>query len=487
MAKQSSSRMEGNRYQHLYSWYELLQLLDEDSPYAYGIVEHPGAGSADDVTLYARPGSGKASKFTQIKWHVDHHEEYSFESLIKVISGSRSLLQKLFDSWKQLRTSGPVEIWLVSNWGYTSKLGRVIRGRDHTFSEDFLTCSPATDAGRARDHWKEKLGADDEELGAFCRALRLRLGFGSISDLEEMVDDRMARFRLRMGANPRAIAIDEVATWVERDKGEKTIDRQVLLDTIRDRNLRATPPEAPPVSLWIHGWARRRYDRPPTIELDWTAYFDRSSRQVPDQRTWDEVLFPQLARAREELAQQHGASYIDFRGKLPLSAALAVGAAFPEVGGYSFRAEQPTRGETYLWRSDARPSERHFNVVEEEGVPGEDLLMAFCVTGPAWIDVQGLFEETGTYSAVVYTEVDNGPGGAALRSDADATAIAFHAKDLIRQYRQKYRASRTHLVLYGPAAFCLFLGQRLNALGEVVGYERTEKEGYQPSVRLRTG
>ena len=487
MAKQSSPRMEGNRYQHLYSWYELLQLLDEDSPYAYGIVEHPGAGSADDVTLYARPSSGRASKFTQVKWHVDHRDEYSFESLVKVISGSRSLLQKLFDSWKQLRAGGPVEVWLVSNWSSTPKLGRFIRGRDHTFSEKFITCSPETDAGRAREHWKEKLEADDEELDTFCRALRLRLGFGGIRDLEEMVDDRMARFGLRLGTNPRAIAIDEVATWVERDKGEKTIDRQVLLDTIQNRNLWASAPEEPPVSLWIHGWARRRYDRSPTIELDWTEYFDRSSRQVPDPRTWDEVLLPQLARAREELAQQDGGSYIDFRGKLPLTAALAVGAAFPEVGGYSFRAEQPTRGETYLWRSDARPSDRHFTVIEEQGAPGEDLLMAFCVTGPAWGDVQGLFKETGTFNAVVYTEVDNGPGSAALSSDADATAIAFHAKDLIRQYRQKYRASRTHLVLFGPAAFCLFLGQRLNAVGEIVGYERTADERYQPSVRLHTG
>lgn len=43
------------------------------------------------------------------------------------------------------------------------------------------------------------------------------------------------------------------------------------------------------------------------------------------------------------------------------------------------------------------------------------------------------------------------------------------------------------MVLYVPATLCLFLGQRLNALGEVVTYERTVHGGYQPSVMLRTG
>ena len=53
MGNQSASRLEGDRYQHLYSWFELLQLLPEGSTYSHGIVEHPEAGAADDVTLYA--------------------------------------------------------------------------------------------------------------------------------------------------------------------------------------------------------------------------------------------------------------------------------------------------------------------------------------------------------------------------------------------------------------------------------------------------
>ncbi|QQR48521.1 hypothetical protein JKA73_36385 [Myxococcus xanthus] len=54
MGEQSASRLEGDRYQHLLSWYELLRLLDAGSPFSYGYVEHPEAGSADDVTLHAQ-------------------------------------------------------------------------------------------------------------------------------------------------------------------------------------------------------------------------------------------------------------------------------------------------------------------------------------------------------------------------------------------------------------------------------------------------
>ena len=54
MAEQSRSRLQGDRFQHLYSWYELLGLLDDDTPFEYAIIEHPDAGAADDITFHPR-------------------------------------------------------------------------------------------------------------------------------------------------------------------------------------------------------------------------------------------------------------------------------------------------------------------------------------------------------------------------------------------------------------------------------------------------
>ena len=384
---------------------------------------------------------------------------------------------------------GPVEVWLVSNWQSAPDLGCFVRSRGYTFSDEFLAAGGRTKAGKCRQLWKKKLKATDEEVVSFCRDLRLRLGFAGISDFEEMVNERMARYGLRMGDNARAIAVDEVRAWIEAGGARKLITRDVLLEVIERRRLRAQKVDEPLVSLWVHGWGKRAFDRPPTVELDWTAHFDRASRRVPGQEVWDQELFPQLAHARDKLSAHAGGEYVDFRGKLPLTAVLAVGAAFTEVGGYKFRAEQPTRGENYLWRSDAKPSGRGFLVTEQElDAGGEDILVTLAITGPAREDVRPLSERlAGTLKALVYAEPDSGAGDGAITGAEDAVALAVRAKELIRGSRNKYRAKRTHLVLYAPATYCLFLGQRLNALGEIVTYERTAEGGYQPSVTLKTG
>lgn len=488
MGEQSAARLQGDRYQHLYSWYELLQLLGEASPYEFGYVEHPEAGAADDVTLHARPGAGVPSRFTQVKFHVAQGDLYTPESLVTVSVGVRSLLHKLFDSWQELRGSGPLEVWLVSNWSAAPALGRYISGRRHQLREEFFTAGARTAAGKARSTWKQGLAVSDDELAAFCRDLRLRFGFGAISDLEEMVDDRMGRHGLRYGPNARAAAIDEVSAWVEEGGGRKRVTRDTLLETIERRHLRASDPDQPKTSLWVHGWAKRAYDRPPTVELDWTPFFDRDSRRVAGPGDWANELRPQLLDAKRSLAALPDGSFIDFRGKLPLTASMAIGAAFPSVAGYVFRTEQPTGGDVFLWRSDASPSEAKFVIRQQHGSGGEDFLFALALTGDAWGDVQAFDEENpGRFGAVVYVEPESGTGPRALRSDSDAVALADSAKELIRAERRRFGARRTHVIVFGPASFALFLGQRLNALGTVIGYERTAEGSYQPAVELHTG
>jgi hypothetical protein len=93
----------------------------------------------------------------------------------------------------------------------------------------------------------------------------------------------------------------------------------------------------------------------------------------------------------------------------------------------------------------------------------------------------------GQLKALVYAEPDNGTGDAAVTNNADAVALAVRAKEVIREMRNRYRANQIHLVLYAPATFCLFLGQRLNAVGNVTTYERTAAGGYQCSVIIPTG
>ncbi|HEV2146276.1 MAG TPA: SAVED domain-containing protein [Longimicrobiaceae bacterium] len=485
MGEQSAARLAGDRYQHLYSWYELLRLLDED--YEYGYVEHPRAGAADDVTLHAPLGSGKASKFVQVKFHVTLGQLYSTESLVEVETGVRSLLHKLFDSWRALKDQGPVEIWLVSNWAAAPEFGRFI-GQNRGLCDDFFVGGDRSAAGRARRRWREAVGVSPEEFAPFCRALRLRLGFGGLDEVEELVQDRMRAYGLRYGPRVLAEVVDEVASRIITGGEAKQVTSESLQEVISRRQLWASAPDEPKVSLWVHGWARRVWDRQPTLELDWTGHFNRDRRELPAPEVWTDSLLPALRSAREALSGTPGGAYIDFRGKLPLSGSLAVGQAFPEVAGFSFRTEQPMGGETFLWRSDAPATGRDFVVREERGESGDDLLIVLSITGEAWHDAETFFASVpGRFSAVVYAEPDSGPGPGSIQSAGDAVALAGRGKELMRDRRRRYGARRVHLVLYGPATFALFLGQRLNALGPVVSYERTAEGSYQAAIILQTG
>lgn len=490
MGEQSASRLEGDRYQYLYGWYELLRLLAESSPFECGYLEHPDAGAADDVTLHAREGSGVASRYVQVKWHVDHRSQYSLDAVSEAPGGrGRSLLHKLFASWRKLRERGPAEVWLVSNWTAEESLGRYLRGRDCALTQEFFTESRPGSFKEGGSRWAERCGATAEELRAFFGDLRLRLGFSSIRELEGMVDERMENFELRQGANPRAIVLDGLREWVEVSGEAKRVTRESLREFLRTRELLAPKNGGPAVSLWVHAWVRRRWEQPPTEELDWTPHFDRETRRLPDETVWREKLIPELRAAKQRLADRPEGALVDFRGKVPLSVALAVGFYFSEAAGFRFRSEQVTRGENFLWRSDVGASAGRLKVIEREGASdAKVLLVMFQLTQDARVDLER-FEAAhpGAYRAVLVLEPEGGPGDGAVTSAGDAVAFAVQARELIRRARSRYRASSTHLLLYAPSTCCLFLGQRLNAVGPVVVHERTVDERYSPVFTLQTG
>jgi hypothetical protein len=489
MGEQSAARLAGDDYQHLYSWFELLQLLPLDSPYSHGFVEHPHAGSADDVTLHPQ-NQGRAAKYVQVKFHVDHRAAYSGEKLVETQAAeARSVLHKLFDSWRILKEQEPggVEIWLVSNWASTEDLGRFLL-ESYSLSRDFYTGGPRSRAGTIRSLWAKELGATAEELSNFCRALRLRLGFSGLEELTERVDERMKLNGLRMGKAPQDLATGIVREWIKAGGQNKRITRKELEEAIAERGLRADPSEHAKANLTIHGWDRRHFDVRPTIELDWTKFFDFDSRRVPAQMVWTGTLVPQLRKAKAQLARLAGPNLLEFRGKLPLSALLAVGRSFPEAGGFRFRVEQPTAGETFLWRSDvpAGVFDLQVSATPVHG-SGSDLLFSLSVTGDASNDVRRLLSEDPRFKLWVDVRPKQGAASTIVRSANDAVAIAVQCKDFMRDYRTRSGAERIGLVLYCPASVALFLGQRLNALGEIIAYERRVSGGYQESVVIQTG
>jgi formylglycine-generating enzyme required for sulfatase activity len=237
----SAARIGGDHYQHLYSWYELLQLLDDRSSFEYGLVENPSAASADDVTLHPPAGSGLAPRFIQVKWHVDLRETYSGETFLERRGRSRSLLEKLFRSWQLLARDAEPEIWLVSNWSAAPDLGRYVDGRTYglvaAFRQARSTARSTAGPADLAERWRRHLDVDRPSFDRFASALRLKLGFAATAALEESVDDRMAKFGLLTGSNARDLAVAQVSAWIQDAEAPLRITSSRLRAAISHRKL----------------------------------------------------------------------------------------------------------------------------------------------------------------------------------------------------------------------------------------------------------
>jgi len=221
-----------------------------------------------------------AAKYVQVKFHVDHSAAYSGSKLVEVqATEARSVLHKLFDSWRMLKEQEPggVEIWLVSNWASTEDLGEFLL-ESFSLSKDFFTGGPKSKAGRLRKLWAQQLGTTEEELAEFCRALRLRLGFAGMGELTR-VDERMKVNGLRMGKVPQELAIGTVRSWIQAGGDTKRVGSVELEKAIAERGLRAESTEIPKAVLIIHGWDRRYFDFHPP--LNWTGRPSSISSRAP--------------------------------------------------------------------------------------------------------------------------------------------------------------------------------------------------------------
>jgi len=487
MGEQSSSRLEGDRYQHLFSWYVILDLLDQERGIELVRVEHPHAGAADDVTVHPHKSAAHLPRYYQVKWHIDHRGDYSMAALIERGRGKSSLLEKLWESWRILTRAGAgdCEIWLVSNWSSSpgDLLGSLIQGRDYRLDAALLSASPRSSMGGWRRKWIEHLGADAADFALFYYALRFRLGFMSIADLEEVVDRQMRACGLKSGEGARSIAIDQVRGWIETGGGSKEITLPSLNAALDRLDLWIPREPEPHVAVFIHTWVKRVYDCQADYELDWSAHFDHLLRRVPDAITWNSRLLPELRTLERTISQQMNGRRIRLRGSLCLSAAFAVGHVFSVAGGY--RIELLHR--TEVWRSETPPDPLcRLTVIEEPGTPeASDLLLVLNVTGDAQPQVEAFVKQQGMdFRAGLYLTPQEGPHDYSVQGVAQASALARLVRLELRKALATYGPIVTHLFYFGPQSLAILIGQKLNACGAIQLYEYQNPE-YTPSCHLR--
>jgi hypothetical protein len=158
MANQVAARLSGDDYQHLYAWLFVLELLMPGKMVLRVAIEDALAGSVDDVTVTYHDGANIPARFYQVKYHVDQRDVYSTAKLIEAKKGYSSLLEKFWNTWKQLRQqpTQSIELYLVSNWTWDSsdKLKACIDGHDNSIKDEFFTSTPLSEIGKLRASWQ---------------------------------------------------------------------------------------------------------------------------------------------------------------------------------------------------------------------------------------------------------------------------------------------------------------------------------------------
>jgi hypothetical protein len=483
------SRLAGDDYQHLLAWWYLLGLMLSWCRIKSVTVEDPKAGFVDDITVEYEADAPEPDLFVQVKYHVDHREQYSTEVLLAAQEGSRSLLRKLHESWQILgRRSRPVELRLVSNWVWASNdpVRAVIRGQNNGLSEKFFTATPKSAIGKARARWQAHLNLADAEFRAFVSTLRFRTGFDSAKELEQRVAERMISLGLRGDISALLVGVGIVRELIKARRVR--LMRPDLEALVATYSLRQPSNEEPATTVYLTTVAAQQFDIPPDVLLDWRELFEGEDTQhkghgVLDPESWNAIMLPELRALRRRLDQESPIRLVRARGLARLSAWFAFGYVFSDVARYKIEVDQQGK----LWRTDAEAS--NLAVIEQgcEAIEGGDsaaVAVGISVSGSLQDDVRRELCATRAACAALFLRPDRALGRECLASAGDVVAFARAVKERMRAFVREHGARRVLLFYFGPLSGACFLGHQLNAVAREIQIMEDQQPGYAPSFLL---
>ncbi len=494
MANQVAAIISGIDYQHLYSWFQALDLMIPRKQVARVRVEDEDAASADDVTVRHAAESSAADRFYQIKYHMNQGGHYSTATLIQHKSNETSLLKKLFKTWLKIHAEQPTrpfEIYLVSNWGWDSadKLKGCIGGANNSLTEEFFTATDRMDIGTLRKKWQTELGASAAEFEGFMRSLRFRVGFDCWDEMMQRVAERMDSLRLRSDPTSLLVASGIVRDWIKA--GPQDLTRDVLEEAIQKHQLFLPPDEEPSVHVYLMTIKDQRYDIEPEYVLDWRDYFvgpeQKRGHQLKDPADWNRTLLPALEGLEAKVNTETDCRLIRARGQARLSPWLAFGYVFCQVNRYTIEVDQFGK----LWRTDAEASPDFAltsNTPDGEVLDGEGATVAvgISVTGDLADDVRKDLEgRTERVASLLLIRPERELGRECLRGAGDAVALAVGVKKLSQAFVKRWKATKLLLYYYGPLAGAAFIGHQLNAVCREIQVTENQQPGYAPSFLLR--
>jgi len=498
MANQVQARLNGDDYQHLYSWQFVLELKIPRKKVRLVTLEDALAGSVDDVTVQHEVGTHEPDLFYQVKYHVDQRDAYSTETLIAHKQGQASLLEKFWRTWNMLRAQSPernIVLSLVSNWSWdnTDKLGSCLSGLNNSMKEEFFTASPQSDIGKLRHQLQIAINATDADFTAFMRCMRFRLGFDCREELEKRIAERMEYLHLKYDETALLIAVGIVRNWIESGRQEITLTD--LEETLRRHDLYLPDDAEKCMTVYLVSIKEQKFDMEPDHIVDWRDYFigdpNKKGHQLQDPSAWNGILLLELQALEAQINKETSCRLVRARGLARLSAWFAFGFTFSEVARYTIEVDQNGR----LWRTDAHASP-DFGLIftnDNGSLEGEILdsegstvAVGISVTGSLDSDVRNfLASREDKVASLLLMQPERGVGRECLRNASDVISLADGVKNSVRAFAKKWNATRLLLFYFGPLSGACFIGHRLNAVCREIQIMEDQQPGYAPSFLLR--
>ena len=316
----------------------------------------------------------------------------------------------------------------------------------------------------------------------------IEIGYGDLCHDDRAIEIFVARLlnhpeyagKLRAMVQP---AFAEITKAIASNRGT-TLERAAIDGILRAAVLTSLAPEQG-ITLWVHNWTQESFEAPADYVLDWLHHFDRTTRSVPSEKIWNEELLPEFAALKSAILTKRKERLIRLRGKCALSTGIAMGAAFPAVGGWIFEVPQPPMKDP--WRSDAAATTSYELQIEsvDGDIRGADLVLGLNIKGDGRGDVMRYIESTSPRPRIFAFMSPPSQGAQSIGAAGDAVAFSTAVRDQLGRLLKTYQLRRTRLFFYGPFALAVLLGQQLTSVGEIQLFEYQDP-GYVPSCSFKT-
>jgi hypothetical protein len=475
-ASRSGVRRSGDAYQDLIVWGAAMRVIGPEGRFTQVEMEINGAGNVDDVVLRSPAGN----RFGQVKWATTTVSQVDEQFLTASPGHEKSLLQKLYASYRRLCTAGDAPtLELITNRTLDSThplLGHV-DGRTDMLMPYAGHADPATKAGKTLQAWANHVRATRDELLEMLNHLIFRTGL-TVSAERDHVQTLMIAAGLDGSEDALQRGLDCVASWVT---GGKRIAPAAEIRKAADRlGLRRSDPAA---ILVVQAIDTDPHADEATIALDWVDLFDDDRPalrfQPRDPAAWTQ-MDSDLTGAAVTLENVGWRSTL-VRGAMRQATFFRVGTMLPAVRNHTIRYVQGSQP----WSTDTPKAPIALPQAPSTHVgAGADLAVAVGVAvNPTSAVLAYIRDAELSVDHLLTILPAAGADDQAVASAGQAVAYAQTIRDLVREDLENHPdAARIHLFLAGPGGLALLLGHRWNRTRPTIVYEHLGPgRGYTPA------